>query len=48
MKLIQIRPGKSMMAFSVGKTIIQVESGLIYALMKTMINLDYDANGLLE
>ena len=40
------RPGKSMMAFSVGKTIIQTEIGLSYV-SETHDKLNYDANGFL-
>lgn len=38
------RPGKSMMAFSVGKTVIQAESGLNY-IKENHENLQYDAKG---
>lgn len=38
------RPGESMSAFSVGKTVIQIESGLNYIKEKHEI-LEYDANG---
>lgn len=38
------RPGKSMMAFSVGKSIIQLESGF-FAVKENHDLLDYDANG---
>lgn len=40
------RPGKSMMAFSVGKTVIQTEIGLSYV-SETHDKLNYDAKGLL-
>ena len=40
------RPGKSMMAFSVGKTIIQTEIGLSYV-SETHDKLNYDAKGFL-
>ncbi|MBD3723760.1 MAG: transporter, partial [Flavobacteriaceae bacterium] len=36
------RPGKSMMAFSVGKTIIQAETGLSY-ISENHDKLNYDA-----
>ena len=38
------RPGKSMMAFSVGKSVIQLESGF-FAINENHNLLDYDANG---
>lgn len=39
------RPGETMSAFSVGKSVIQVESG-IYGIKKNHSILNYDANGL--
>ena len=38
------RPGKSMMAYSVGKTIFQAESGVNYVAEKHNL-LNYDAKG---
>ncbi len=38
------RPGKSMMAFSVGKSVIQLESGF-FAINENHDLIDYDANG---